>query len=547
MNNNFTIGDYLIKKLIESGIKDIFGIPGDYVLSFFSLLEKSDLNIVGTCSEQGAAFAADAYSRLNGIGALAVTYCVGGLNTLNAVAGAYAEKTPLVVISGAPGLNERHGDYLLHHSVQDMDTQYKIFQNVTVAATKLEDPATAVFEIDRVFDACNRHKRPVYIELPRDMVHKECVIPPVSFHRDEKSKKEVLEEVLNESIQLIKKAKKPVILAGEEIKRYQLENVFLELLENSKYPYSTTFLGKAIIDEAHPQFLGVYMAKLGREKIRKYIEEADCIIMIGTLMTDMNYLTAQLDITKTIYATDEKICIKHHYYDDVLLKDFMQGLADRLKNDNEKIVYNDNHKNQYLPIKGEKLKTSRFFQRLDSFLKEDSAVVCDVGDCLFGTADLRIPKNSVYLGPVYYTSMGYAIPGAIGVQTVNPNIRTIVIVGDGAFQMTGHEVSCYAKYAMNPIVFVVNNHGYTTQRYIQDGNFNEIYNWEYHKWPEILGYGLGIEVKTEDELEDALIKAEENKDSFTIINLHFDKYDKSNTLARLTSYFSKMVSNNSKG
>ncbi|MFA6989627.1 MAG: thiamine pyrophosphate-dependent enzyme, partial [Candidatus Gastranaerophilaceae bacterium] len=507
--------------------------------------EKSELNIVGTCSEQGAAFAADAYSRLNGMGALAVTYCVGGLNTLNAVAGAYAEKIPLIVISGAPGLNERDGDYLLHHSIQDMDTQYKIFQNVTVASTKLEDPTTAVFEIDRVFDACNKHKRPVYIELPRDMIYKECLMPPKPFLKEEKSKEDVLEEVLNESIQLIKKAKKPVILAGEEIRRYQLENIFLELLENSKYPYSTTFLGKAIIDESHPQFLGVYMAKLGREKIRKYIEEADCIIMIGTLMTDMNYQTAQLDITKTIYATSDRICIKHHYYKDILLEDFMKGLAERLKNDNEKVIYNDNHKNQYIPIKDEKLKASRFFQRLDSFLKEGSTVICDVGDCLFGTADLKIPKNSVYLGPVYYTSMGYAIPGAIGAQTINPDSKTIVIVGDGAFQMTGHEISCYAKYGMKPIIFVVNNHGYTTQRFIQDGSFNEIYNWEYQKWPEILGYGLGLEVRTEDELEEALIKAENNKDSFTIINLHFDKYDKSNTLARLTSYFSKIISQSS--
>jgi indolepyruvate decarboxylase len=539
MDNTYTIGNYLIKKLLDSGINDIFGLPGDYVINFFGLLEKSELNVVGTCSEQGVAFAADAYSRLNGIGALCVTYCVGGFNTLNAVAGAYAEKTPLVVISGAPGLNERGGDYLLHHSVQDVDTQYKIFQNVTVASTKLEDVSTAVFEIDRVFAACKKYKRPVYIELPRDMVNKECIMPPKTFFKEETSNQDILEEALNEAVKLIKHAKKPVILGGVEIKRYQLENDFLELLENTKYPYSTEFLGKALIDESHPQFLGVYLAKLGKEKIRKYIEDADCIIMLGTLMTDTNYTTAQLDVGKTIYATADKICIKHHYFKDILLKDFIKGLAERLKNDNEKIVYNENKTTQYLPINGEKLKPSRFFQRLDSYLKEDTVVVCDVGDCLFGTANLKIPKGSVYLGPVYYTSMGYAIPGAIGVQTIRPNSRTIVIVGDGAFQMTGHEISCYAKYGMKPIIFVVNNHGYTTQRFLQEGNFNEIYNWQYHKWPEILDYGLGIEVHTENELEDALIKAENNHDSFTIVNLHFDKYDKSSTLSRLTEYFSK--------
>ncbi|MGD0090500.1 MAG: thiamine pyrophosphate-binding protein, partial [Planctomycetota bacterium] len=172
-----TVGRYLIQRLEEHGLKHVFGIPGDYVLGFFGLLDKSSLVTVGTCSEAGAGFAADAYARVNGLGAACVTYCVGGLSTLNAVAGAYAEKSPLIVISGAPGVRERIRSPLLHHRVRDFNTQRLIFEQVTVASAALEDPARAPAQIDDTIAACVRHKRPVYLELPRDMCDQPCAKP----------------------------------------------------------------------------------------------------------------------------------------------------------------------------------------------------------------------------------------------------------------------------------------------------------------------------------------------------------------------------------
>ena len=314
------------------------------------------------------------------------------------------------------------------------------------------------------------------------------------------------------------------------------------MVEKTGYPYSTTFLGKSLIDESHPQFLGVYLAKLGKENVRKHIEEADCVIMLGTVMSDTNLGTAQLDISKTIYATVEEICIKHHYYKDIDLESFIRGLINELQNNNKgDVKVNDNFHKEFIAQRGEKLKIARFFDRLNNFLEEDCTVISDVGDCLFGSANLQIPKNSRYLGPVFYTSMGYAIPATLGVAIKHRDKRNIVIVGDGAFQMTGFETSCFVKYNLNPIIFVINNHGYTTQRFLKDGKYNELQLWNYHKLPEIFGDGLGIEVQTEDEFEDALIRAKANTDSFTIINLHFDKFDRSESLFQLTEILGQNV------
>ena len=546
MTRETTISEYLIQSLQKAGVDHIFGIPGDYVIKFFSELENSPIETIGTCSEQGAAFAADAYSRVHGIGALCVTFCVGGLNTVNAVAGAYAEKAPLIVISGAPGVNERNTDYLLHHSVKDLNSQLNIFKEVTVAQCVLDDPQSAPYEIDRVIAACLKHKRPVYIEFPRDMIHSKCLIPPPKTEIISSKNNEIFNEALKEAVEMIKAAKKPVILAGVEIRRYHVENEFLKLLENTGFPYVTNVLGKSVVCESHPQFLGVYMGKMGDPEVIKYIEDSDCTIILGALMTDTDTGTMQFNISKTIYASSDEFCIKHHYFKDIDLGEFIYRLAQELKSEKKENLLipkteNNSKDEEYIAQSETPTTIKRFFERLNSFIPEGSPVICDVGDCLFGSATLKIPKDSIYLGPAFYTSMGYAIPATLGVMIKNPELRSLVIVGDGAFQMTGPELSCFAKYNLNPIIFVLNNHGYTTQRYLKDGNYNDIQNWNYHLFPQIVGAGLGIEVKTEGEFEEALQKAENNTESFTIINIHLDKYDKSDTLFRLTSMLGKNV------
>src|SRR5438552_19170159 len=205
------IGEYLIQRLYDHGVRHVFGIPGDYVLGFYDLLEKSKLRIINTCDEQGAGFAADAYARVRGLGAVCITYCVGGLKVANTTAEAFAEKSPVVVISGAPGIKEREKNPLLHHKVREFDTQKKVFEQLTIASTVLSDPQTAFQEIDRVLHAALRYKRPVYIELPRDLV----TAPGIPHHQPgeihERSDSRALEAALAEAREMINGAKKPVI------------------------------------------------------------------------------------------------------------------------------------------------------------------------------------------------------------------------------------------------------------------------------------------------------------------------------------------------
>src|SRR5499426_1209290 len=199
---NLSIGEYLIRRLQDYGIRDVFGTPGDYILSFYTMLEQSPLRTIGCTREDCAGFAADAYARVNGMGALCVTYCVGGLSLCNSIAGAYAEKSPVVVISGAPGMEERRSDPLLHHRVKDFNTQREVFEKITVASALLDDSLTAFREIDRCLEACDRYKRPVYLELPRDRVRTRCEHPYRPRTETPSSDREALHEALSEAARI---------------------------------------------------------------------------------------------------------------------------------------------------------------------------------------------------------------------------------------------------------------------------------------------------------------------------------------------------------
>jgi indolepyruvate decarboxylase len=526
------------------GLRHIFGVPGDYVLSFYDQLEASKLKVIGTCTEIGAGYAADAYARVNGLGAVCVTYCVGGLNVLNAIAGACAEKSPLIVISGSPGLSERDRTPLLHHCVRDFDTQQKIYKHVTVASIELNDPETAGDLIDDAIRQCVWNKQPVYIELPRDMATCKCDAPGPLRIKKPSSEAEPLAEAVAEASHMLWTAKKPVILAGVEMHRFGLQESLVELVDRTGFPVAATLLGKSVISERHGRYLGVYEGAIGHENVRRQVEQADCVLILGAFMTDINLgiHTARLDTHRTIYAHSRRVAIKHHHYDDVFLGDFVEALtASPVGRKHPKPAELTDAPKPFRPQRNKTISVRRFFARMDDYLKDNTIVVCDVGDCLFAAADLTIHRSTEFLCPAYYTSMGFAIPAAVGSQIRNRRLRPIVFVGDGAFQMTGQELSTIAKYGLNPIIFVLNNKGYTTERFIHEGPYNNIHNWAYHRCPEVMNAGWGAEVRTEGELEEALITAEANAKSFSIINVHLDAMDCSAALLRLGKRLGKKV------
>lgn len=541
---NASVGEYLIERLEHHGVRHMFGIPGDFVLRFYGMLEDSSIDVIGTTSEANAGYAADGYARVNGLGAVCVTYCVGGLSLCNPIAGAFAEKSPVIVISGSPGISERHRNPLLHHKVRDFGTQHDVFEKITVAGAVLDDPETAFREIDRCFDAALRYKRPVYIELPRDRVDARPSWPYEPAEPVHKSDRHALQEALAEAGSMLEAARQPVLIAGVEIHRFGLQRQVLRIAERNGIPVCSTLLGKSVVSEKHPLYLGVYEGAMGREEARRYVEDSDCVVLLGTFMTDINLgiYTANLDPARCIYATSEALRIRHHFYHDVLLDDFTRSLARRTLTMNASPA-EITPPEQTTPIAepGDPVQQDYLFGRINELLDRNFVVIADVGDSLFGAVDLSIHRHTEFISPAYYTSMGFAIPAALGAQTAAPKRRPVVLVGDGAFQMTSLELSTILRRGYNPIIVVLNNHGYTTERFLQEGPFNDIPCWNYHCMPAFLGGGLGLEVRTCGELDSALETALANQKSFSLLNVHLRPDDISPALTRLAERMSGVV------
>ena len=348
-----------------------------------------------------------------------------------------------------------------------------------------------------------------------------------------------LAEAIEEASALLKAAKRPMILADVEIHRFGLQDDLIALAEGAGLPIATTILGKSVISEGHPLFVGVYEGAMGRAEVADRVEEADCLLMLGCFLTDINLgiFTAKLDTSKCIDATSEDLRIRHHHYKEVRLDDFIRGLHAR----------NLSLAKPLVPPRASTLNTprvtnpdasmtvARLFARLNRMLDDKMVVIADIGDSLFGSADLHMTRRTDFISPAYYTSMGFAVPASVGAGMANRDHRSLVIVGDGAFQMTGMELSTIARQGLNPIVVVLNNHGYTTERFILEGSFNDIHDWKFHKIPEVLGAGIGIEVRTEGELDSAIDRALANTSSFSLLNVHLDPMDRSPALERLAT------------
>ena len=541
------VGDYLIQRLWDYGVRDVFGIPGDYVLSFYTKLEASRLNAVGCTREDCAGFAADAYARINGIGAVCVTYCVGGLSLCNSVAGAYAEKSPVVVISGSPGMRERYNNPLLHHRVRDFRTQYEVFRRLCAAAAELNDPDTAFREIDRVLDAVVRYRRPGYIELPRDMV----AAVPEGMYRPKTTSLEsdpaAVSEAVAETARRVSQARRTVILAGVEIHRFGLQDKLLELAEGAGIPITTTLLGKSVISETHPLFAGIYEGAMGREEVTRFVEESDCVLVLGAFMTDLNLgiYTANLDPGKCVYATSEQLRISHHNYHDVLLPEFLEGLVRAgVKALPRELPPRPGLADAVFELEPERpITIQRLIARLNQSLDASTVVIADVGDALFASTELVIRQRTEFISPAYYTSMGYAVPAVLGAMTARPDVRAVALVGDGAFQMTGMELSTIIRRGLGAIVIVLDNKGYGTERLLHPGDytFNDIQPWHYHRLPEMLGGGRGYEVRTEAEFDAALRSAWAEPQTTSLIQVHLGPTDCSKALERLAKKLSTKV------
>ncbi|MEO1141653.1 MAG: indolepyruvate/phenylpyruvate decarboxylase [Pseudomonadota bacterium] len=528
----------LLNALKDYGAGEIFGIPGDFALPFFKEIEASNVLPLFTLShEPGVGFAADAAGRYRStIGVACITYGAGALNMINPIATAYSEKSPMVVISGAPGIGERNMGLGLHHQVKHLDSQMMIMKEVTCAQCVLDDAQTAPVEIARVLRTAREMSRPVYIEFPRDMVGVEVDEVPGPVTRE--ANVDAAQAAADEVIRLLDGAENPALLLGVEIRRFGLEAKVSRLANILGIPAVTSFMGSGILAEADGPVAGTYLGLAGEEDIRQIVERSDGLLMLGVILCDTNFGVSkrELDMRHTVHAFDGEVRMAHHVYPEVTLEALVDALLSKAQKLGEaKAVVRDydteldEWDSQILPADVATV-VNRFFNK-----NGEMPIASDMGDCLFTAMDMQ---QTALVAPAYYATMGTGIPFGIGLEVASGK-RPLVLVGDGAFQMTGWELGNAKRLGLKPIILLFNNTAWGMLKAFQEGTrYNDLDDWKFADLANTLG-GNGMRVTTPRELEEALDTAHADENRYHLIEIMLPREAMSKTLRRFTETISK--------
>jgi len=539
-SDSATVGDRLIDALLTAGCDTAFGVPGDFVLSLNQRLEQR-MRFVGTSDEQGAGFAADAYARLRGIGCVVVTWGVGGLKVVNTTAQAWAENSPVVVVSGAPGLSEQSDRAMLHHLVKSFDTQMRVMAEVTAMTVRLEDPSTAARDIAEAIATAQRQQKPVYIEIPRDIEGQLAPeLPPVPAEPGPHPS--TVADALADVIEFMGEGETGAILVGSQVARLGLQPQLAALARHVGMPVAETFMGKSCFGGSEDVFIGVYAGALSEDRVRQTVEQADRVILLGETISDLNtgMFTANVLRDRLIVLEDQRTTVRRRAYEGVGLTEIINGLMahwDLQPSDVDPTVVLPAATE---PVADAPLGIVRAFDIMTGLLGPDQTILADPGDALFGSIQLHTERSG-YLASAYYASLGFAVPGALGAGIARPDRRPVVIVGDGAFQMTGLELAGMDSNGVHPVLIVLNNSGYGTERPMLDGEFNDIPAMQYAQFPAALGSGVGVRATTEGDFDQALRAALADMSQLRLVEAIIPQHEISPVLGRLTSELGRRV------
>ncbi|HDR4423910.1 TPA: alpha-keto acid decarboxylase family protein [Bacillus cereus] len=558
LKTQYTVSTYLLDRLSELGIEHIFGVPGDYNLAFLDdVLTHEKLKWIGNCNELNAAYAADGYARIKGMAALITTFGVGELSAINGVAGSYAENVPVIKITGTPTTKVMENGALVHHTLGDgkFDHFSNMYREITVAQTDLT-AEHATEEIDRVLRACWSEKRPVHINLPIDVYNKPINKPtePI-LHKPILSNKEALDKMLLHATSKINSAKNPVILADFEVNRFHVEVYLHQFVEKTGFPIATLSMGKGIFPEKHPQFIGIYTGDVSSPYLRKRIDESDCIISIGVKLTDTitGGFTQGFSKEQVIEIHPYTVKIIDKTYGPVVMKDVLEQLSDLIEHRREETLEMKSFISESLSIteefnpKAQMVTQKRFWQQIYHFLQENDVLIAEQGTPFFGSTAIPLPNNTTYVTQPLWGSIGYTLPALLGTQLANLSRRNILIIGDGSFQVTVQELSTILRQNLKPIIFLINNNGYTVERAIHGQNelYNDIQMWDYTKLAYVFGSeekSLTFRVENETELAEVLTNITLNKNQLIFIEVVMSQADQPELLAKLGERFGKQNS-----
>ena len=544
-----TVADYLVKKLKFLGIKNVFGLPGDYNFNILNAIIKDDeINWVNSTNELNASYSSDGYARINGYGAVVTTYGVGELSAINGIAGSMAENVPVIHIAGVPKTSFIEKNIIVHHNFSNPN--YYLFENAyknVVETTAYLNFENAKKEIDRVFNVFVNEKKPVYIAIPVDVC--EFLIDDDGFDKIEykKSDEKALNETVSEIISLIEKAKNPIIFFDYLCKRYNLKNEIKEFINKTNMKFGTFLMGKGIIDETNPNFIGVNGGNLS-SFVQNEIKKSDLIITAGYLNADLNtggFSAFEKEID--IEIRKNETIIKGKVYKNVLLQDVILKLNEKItktfeKNDFKQIKKKINEKG--------KIKVDDILPLIETVLDEDDIFTMETGLFSLSGSFLNLKKNVEYLSQTLWGSIGWATPALFGAMMADNKKCHIMFTGEGAHQLTIQEMANFFEYDLKPVIFVLNNNGYTVERVLsKDPNdkFNNITNWNYPKLIEGFSNNKDYFIKTVSTLESFIKTIDEIKKlkgkKLCYVEIMTDKKDYGSLCGRFISNMKHFSSN----
>ncbi|EBB7566847.1 alpha-keto acid decarboxylase family protein [Salmonella enterica] len=489
MQNPYTVADYLLDRLAGCGIGHLFGVPGDYNLQFLDhVIDHPTLRWVGCANELNAAYAADGYARMSGAGALLTTFGVGELSAINGIAGSYAEYVPVLHIVGAPCSAAQQRGELMHHTLGDGDFRhfYRMSQAIS-AASAILDEQNACFEIDRVLGEMLAARRPGYIMLPADVAKKTAIPPTQALALPVHEAQSGVETAFRyHARQCLMNSRRIALLALAG--RFGLRPLLQRWMAETPIAHATLLMGKGLFDEQHPNFVGTYSAGASSKEVRQAIEDADRVICVGTRFVDTLTagFTQQLPAERTLEIQPYASRIGETWFN----LPMAQAVSTLRELCLECAFAPPPTRSAGQPVRIDKgeLTQESFWQTLQQYLKPGDIILVDQGTAAFGAAALSLPDGAEVVVQPLWGSIGYSLPAAFGAQTACPDRRVILIIGDGAAQLTIQEMGSMLRDGQAPVILLLNNDGYTVERAIHGAaqRYNDIASWNWTQIPPAL-------------------------------------------------------------
>jgi TPP-dependent 2-oxoacid decarboxylase len=542
----YTVGDYLLDRLAELGVTEVFGVPGDYNLEFLDhIVAHSQLRWVGNANELNAGYAADGYGRLRGLSAVVTTFGVGELSAANAIAGSYAEHVPGVHIVGGPSKDAQGTRRALHHSLGDGDFEHflRISREITCAQANLM-PATATREIDRVLSEVREQRRPGYLLLPSDVARFETEPPiaPLPRYTGGTSPR-ALAQFTAAATELINDHQ-VTVLADLLVHRLNAVAKLEALLAADAVPHATLMWGKSLVDESAPEYLGIYAGAASAEPVRRAIEDAPVLVTAGVVFTDMvsGFFSQRIDPMRTIDIGVEQSTVGTAVFAPLEMAEALDAITAILTRRGVKspaVVSASDPVPAKATDRDQPLNQKVLWDRFCDALTPGNIVLADQGTSFYGMATHRLPQGVTFIGQPLWGSIGYTLPATLGAGLAERDRRPVLLIGDGAAQLTVQELGVFSREGLSPVIVVVNNDGYTIERMIhgKTAPYNDIVAWHWADIPTALGVTEHLFFRAENygELDDAFVAAADRRDRMVLIEAVVPRLDIPDLLTELVA------------